>query len=66
MITLVLFRNKQYLNKYNKISDPNALWTWEQFIKRCREKCFVKRKDGHPIVIFVLNSRGRELLVIRH
>lgn len=25
MITLVHFRNKQYLNKYNKVSDPNAL-----------------------------------------
>lgn len=38
MITLVHFRNKQYLNKYNKVSDPNALRTWAQFIKRCREK----------------------------
>lgn len=32
MITLVLFRNKQYLNKYNKVSDPNALRTWNNLL----------------------------------
>lgn len=66
MITFVFFRNKQYLNKCNKEYDPRALRTWEQFIKQWPRKMLREAEGQTPIVIFVLNSRGRELLVIRH